>query len=274
MSTLTQSPYPPKQVKTINNLKLTKLTFTLTFTKDTRLPRFIGNTIRGALGQALYTHYPHVFKQIFKVESSISVPNPIIISVLYPSKALYTAGETLSFHITLPGIASTFEDSVIGAASHMLNGKLASTQLTRHQQAYSLEWTDEGAKHLPPCENLMVNFLTPTEILVNGQPPTQLDFSTFIDRVFTRISGAIDNYTQHEFLVPYSLVSNKPHIRAQCNLKPAILQTSNQPILGFIGTVQYSGDLTRYLPYVDLCSQLNVGKKTSRGCGEYSFEIG
>ncbi|MDR0221894.1 MAG: CRISPR system precrRNA processing endoribonuclease RAMP protein Cas6, partial [Lachnospiraceae bacterium] len=42
---------------------------------------------------------------------------------------------------------------------------------------------------------------------------------------------------------------------------------------GFVGTVSYFGDVTRYLPYIDLGSQIHIGKKTTRACGEYVFEI-
>lgn len=257
----------------INTLKLTKLAFTLTFAQDTHLPQFIGNTIRGALGQALYTHHPHAFNHVFKVGAAKSIPNPIAISAPYPSQTQYRTGDTLTFFVTLMGTACAFEQTIIDAAQLMCNGRLASATLTNCLQVYSLTWSDMGAAHIPPCNKLSIHFLTPTEILASGKFHNQLDFSTFIDRVFLRICNVIDTYGESEFTLPYNLVIDKPHVHTTCQLQVVKFQTNNQPITGFLGTVQFEGDLTRYLPYIDLASQIHIGKKTTRGCGQFSFEI-
>ena len=197
----------------------------------------------------------------------------MVISAPYPSKMHYTAGENLSFSITLLGAACDFEHSIAGAAKLMCNGKLEAAKLISCKQSYNIKWTDAGASKLSPCNNLTINFLTPTEILENGKPPTQLDFATFVDRVFVRIAGVIDNHGEGEFTIPYRLMYNKPYVKTESNLQAVKLQTSGQPITGFVGKVQYTGNITRYLPYIDLCSQIHVGKKTSRSCGKYIFEI-
>ena len=210
---------------------------------------------------------------MFKVESDISAPNPFVISVPYPSKKIYNPDETLSFNITLMGSACGFKQSIIDAAGLMFAGKFASAKLTNYQQIYKQNWTDEGAEHIAPCDKLIINFSTPTEIFINRQLPTQLDFATFIDRIFVRISGILDNYGENEFTIPYNLAYNKPFVMAECNLQSIHFKTNNQPITGLLGQVQYYGNVTRYLPYIDLGSQLHIGKKTSRACGEYSFKI-
>ena len=208
---------------------------------------------------------------MFKVESDKSVPNPFVISVPYPSSRTYTPDESLSFTITLLGSACDFEQAIIDTASLMFSGKLATAKLAACQQLYNLEWTDEGSQHISPCDKITINFLTPTEIFVNGQLPEQLDFSTFIDRIFVRISGVMDNHGESEFIIPYNLAYNKPFVKAECKLHSTHFKTNNQPITGLLGQVQYYWDITRYLPYIDLGSQIHIGKKTSRSCGEYSF---
>jgi len=229
--------------------------------------------IRGALGQSLYKNYPHVYENMMKVDRPNSTPNPFVISAPYPSKRSYAAGETLSFYVTLLGSAYVFEQNVLDAAAYMCEGKLSATQLTGFEQIYNMEWTDEGAAHIPMCEALRVNFISPTEIFIQKQLATQLDFSTFVDRVFLRIAGIIDSYGESEFVVPYHLIYAKPYIETACDFQVVKFQAGGQPITGFLGQVQYLGDVTRYLPYVDLCSQIHVGKKTTRACGEYRFEI-
>jgi len=257
----------------INKLKLTKLQFIISFTQNTYLPKFIGNTIRGALGQVLYLHYPQVFSYVFKAKNAESIPNPIAISVPYPSKMRYAQGETLSFNITLLGTACAFEQDIINAAKLMCNGKLANAKIIDHQQIYSLDWSDEGVEHIPICNHLSINFITPTEILSSGKPSNTLDFATFIDRAFLRISRVIDSYGESEFTIPYRLIDRKPHVKTECKLKPVNFHTNKQPIFGVLGQVSFTGNVTRYLPYIDLVSQIHIGKKTSRGCGQYTFEI-
>jgi hypothetical protein len=42
---------------------------------------------------------------------------------------------------------------------------------------------------------------------------------------------------------------------------------------GFIGEVEFSGDLTEFLPYLTMGEYLHVGKKTSYGLGKYNIEV-
>ena len=257
----------------INRLQLTKLKFTLKFTQTTYLLPFIGNTLRGALGQSLYKNFPYAYQNILKVDRGQSIPNPFVISVPYPSKGTYLAGETLSFYVTLFGSACALEQNLIDAAKMICEGKLTNTQLIESQQVYSRPWSDDGAKHIPSCNMLTIDFLTPTEIYVKSQLAKQVEFTTFMDRLFGRISGILDNYSENEFILPYSLIANKPLVRSEYDLHVVKLRTGEQPIAGFCGQVRYYGDVTRYLPYIDLGSQIHIGKKTTRSCGQYVFSI-
>ena len=110
-------------------------------------------------------------------------------------------------------------------------------------------------------------------MLSGKQPVLNPDFATFVDRLFWRISAICDNYGESEFVVPYSLIARKPLVRAEYSLEQVSINSNNQPINGFIGKVSYSGDIVRYLPYIDLGSQMHIGKKTTRSCGEYTFEV-
>ncbi|MDR1193119.1 MAG: CRISPR system precrRNA processing endoribonuclease RAMP protein Cas6 [Peptococcaceae bacterium] len=155
----------------------------------------------------------------------------------------------------------------------MCAGKLSNCVLEGGGLDYDRMWSDNGAETIPRCEELTINFLTPTEILSGKEPIREVDFNTLIDSLFGRIGGIIDNYTEGEFVIPYSLFARRPFVKAEYNLRPINFQTSGQPIYGFLGAVRYLGDVTRYLPYIDLGSQIHMGKKTTRACGEYSFEI-
>ena len=178
----------------------------------------------------------------------------------------------LDFYIILCGSACIFEDAVLNAAQSLCAGKLKHAQLVSAGCEYAREWTDRGAETIAQCDTLTVHFMSPTEIRSGGSAVAEIDFALFIDSLFGRISGIIDNYTDSEFILPYRLVERKPFVQADYDLRRVRFSTGGQPIDGVIGKVRYFGDITRYLPYIDLGTQLHIGKKTTRGCGEYYFE--
>ena len=257
----------------MNKLKLCKHKFTLRFTADTILPPFVGNTIRGAFGQSLCDNFPDVCEQVFKIGDTESVPNPFVVSMPYPGKGGYRTGDTLDFAITLFGAACVYESEILSAVRLMCRGKLSSSEIINSEQVYIREWSDDGAETIPYADALTVRFLTPTEILSSKVPVAELDFKKYIDSLFGRIAGVIDRYTEDKFTIPYRFVANIPFVKAEYRLKPIRFKTSGQPINGFVGSIRYFGDITRYLPYIDLGSQIHIGKKTTRSCGEYSYKI-
>ena len=154
----------------------------------------------------------------------------------------------------------------------MCNGKLANTALIEARREYSREWSDSNADTIPRSDGLTLNFITPTELLSRKQPVYEPDFSFFADSLFGRISAIIENYSDSDFIVPYSLIAKKPLINAKYDLRRIHINSANDPVNGFVGKIRYTGEVTRYLPYIDLGTQLHLGKKTTRSCGEFTFE--
>jgi hypothetical protein len=262
-----------KDENVYNRLSISILHFSLIFQKETRLPQFIGNTIRGALGQSLHENVANAYNAVFKVSRSDSVPNPFVISAPYPSKCVYKPGDSLKFDITLFGAACDYADDIIAAAILMGKGKFADTEIDLIGSEPFLEWSDTGAEAIPSCSKITLDFITPTTLLSGGKPIYAPDFALLLDSLFGRISAIIDNYGESEFIVPYSLFAKKPFIKTEYDLKQVRINSNSQPINGFTGKVKFCGDVTRYLPYIDLGSQLHIGKKTTRSCGEYIFKM-
>ena len=271
-----------------NILQIVKLGFTLGFRAGSRLPSFVGNTIRGAFGASLSRQCCVMEKlrcdncdaletcaygSMFKVQNEESVPNPYVISAPYPSKGDYGADDTLDFSISLFGTAHRFENDVIRAAESMCNGTLRNAVLEDSWQEYNREWSDSGAESIEFCDVLDIRFLAPAELRSKGEALKEISFEQLIDSLFGRIADIIDNYTNSEFVLPYSLLERKPYVKAESQLESFSFSTNSQPIEAVMGSVRYFGDVTRYLPYIDLGTQLHIGKKTTRGCGEYTFMI-
>ncbi|MEW6667561.1 MAG: CRISPR system precrRNA processing endoribonuclease RAMP protein Cas6 [Thermodesulfobacteriota bacterium] len=43
---------------------------------------------------------------------------------------------------------------------------------------------------------------------------------------------------------------------------------------GIVGTVAYEGALAEYLPLIDFCAKVHLGKQTSFGLGKIAWEPG
>ncbi|MDR1482969.1 MAG: hypothetical protein LBI74_10110 [Synergistaceae bacterium] len=272
----------------MNSLMMTKLLFRARFTVDAYLPPFLGNSLRGALGRALvrgncaynepvcevcpeHCVYGEVFKSRAQVKSLDSVPNPFVIDVPYPAREQHKAGENLNFSITLFGTAIRHREEISAAAGEMFRGRLKCLRLDEAKEEYGREWSDSGS--LPFSESLKVELLTPLVLLTGKTPVTEIGFDLFADSLFNRAAGIIDVYGGSEFVLPYALTHRKPKIICENNLRVVKIKQENQPIVGLMGTLRFFGDVTRYLPYVGLCSEIHFGKMTTRGCGKFRYGI-
>jgi hypothetical protein len=256
-----------------NTLRLLKRQFLLRFTADTVLPYFVGNTIRGAIGASFDRMGSSAYKQMFKVNSANSIPNPYTISVSYPSKGSYQKGDGMWFSVTLFGNACDLDGEVGKAVKNMCGGKLENCFLERDELLYDSVWSDGISGNIPHADCVTIHFLTPTEVVSSQKSVKEMDWNMFMDLLFGRICDVIGNYTDEEFVLPYALVARRPQVLAEYRLKAIRFQTNGQPIHGIMGSIRYTGDVTRYLPYIDLGSHLHIGKKTTRACGEYRYEI-
>lgn len=245
----------------------------------------MGNTLRGALGISLFRNHckldnpqcdsckdggscPYV--AVFKTKNQESIPNPYVISVSYPGKSNYQSGEFLIFSITLFGAAVCYEDDIIEAIEKMSIGKIENTTIEL-LELRRREWHDDVAPK--DADSLRLDFITPTEIYCNKKMVTELDFFTFRDSLFRRLAGVINHYGEREFVLPYQLMTEKPRIETISSLNERRFYTSQQPINGVVGSVRYFGEISRYLPYIELGKQLHLGKKTTRSCGQYDYII-
>ena len=107
---------------------------------------------------------------------------------------------------------------------------------------------------------IKVKFLSP--LLLKEDVTKEWKFEDFIDAVFYRIGSIIDLYEDCRFCVIYGLLCRKPYIKTEI-----ISLKDNKP--EFI----IEGDLKRYLSYIEMGSNLHIGKKTTYGFGQYEYEI-
>ena len=295
-----------------NTLKITRLVFEAEVLWDVTLPGFIGNTIRGALGRPMANMfckksepdccdcparsdcvYGSLFKSAARSAEFPSCPNPFVIDAPERAGRCYTKGEIFRFEMMLFGTGIRWFGQVAASANAMfaenfagyqnafrliriLDGK--SGRVLFENGAVSGEpvpaiWSDQHAGLIDPVTSLRITFITPAQILRNGELVETPDFAVFIDSLFARIGAMIDIYGENEFVLPYGLTHRKPLIQAEFDLRKVMIEQKDRHIEGILGGILYSGSLTRYVPYIDLGSQIHIGKKTTHGCGKYTLEL-
>ena len=297
----------------MNKLRLIRLGFEVKVLTTTCLPGYLGNTIRGALGSSLVRlHclktdkascekcnrietciYSNVFKSLYKDAEFTSVPNPYIIEVSERKKREYTAGESIYFAIVLFGEATKYIEEFVNGVKHMMardfGGVSNKFELSKVFEEYTnslifegntflhlpepVVWTDRGADAIPKVTELKIQFVTPIQILQKSHLIKEIEFDVFIDSLMSRIASIVDLYEEEEFVIPYRLICRKPWIKADMKLKEKAIRQERGVAKGMVGHVRYSGEITRYMPYIDLGQQLHVGKLTTRGFGQYRFSF-
>lgn len=97
-------------------------------------------------------------------------------------------------------------------------------------------------------------------IMKDPEVPKRIDFVAFMDAVMLRIASIADIYGEQSFVVPYGLLFRKPKVEAT-------------PAKGRHLCVVFRGPIQKYLPYIELGSQLHIGKKSTYGFGEYEYQV-
>jgi len=291
----------------MNQLQMVRIDFEAAVLRDVQLPGFLGNTLRGCLGRALLREncvaaapdcetcsrredcvYPNIFKVAQSTAEFPTMPAPFVIRAPEFGKRQWLAGEALVFSIILFGTAVRRSAEVVRAASAIFEGRFAQTEgafalqtvrdgFNGQRNPSDLQvavWSDAGAMDIPPAQAVKIRILSPVQIYHAHFVADKPDFSLFMDSLFARIAAMIDLFGEGEFTLPYALLCRKPQVTAQFSTRRVLIpQNHGQRVDGILGEILYEGEITRHLPYLDLGTQLHIGKKTTRGCGQFEIEI-
>ena len=295
----------------MNTLAILTLNFQAQAQRDILLPGYLGNTIRGALGTTLSrTHCRKntlacnscdfsadcVYRQVFKMPDMLpgfsSVPNPFVIKAPKDNKRRYTTGEMMGFSIVLFGRAIGWWREIAEAMENSFKGRFGG-----HMNAFKLTdiydddnnnifcnghfgdtpqisvWSDETDETLPDVSAVGITFMTPTEIRHKDTLVIEPGFNLFINNLINRISLIIDIYGDKDFTITYRLLGRKPYVSSNFATILTSIDQEKFYIEGIIGKLTFEGELSDYLPYLALGTKLHIGKKTTRGCGEYELDL-
>ena len=131
-----------------------------------------------------------------------------------------------------------------------------------------------------PINTLRVTFLTPTELKAGGELINRPEFPVLLRRLRDRISNLRLLYQGGPLEVDFAAIgiaAEEVRISRSSLRRVEVERFSartgrSHPLGGFVGSVEYEGDLARFLPYLRAGEWSGVGRQTVWGKGLFRLE--
>jgi len=235
-----------------------------------------GNLLRGAFGSALYS--TSAYRRIFAPVSTrgpsglVHPPRPFVFRVSHLAGRTLAPGEMFCFDINFFTARESTADFLAGAFTGFAKAELDSVEAAA-RISLALEPRAESV------HQLHVAFLTPTQLQRESNASTRAaepDFSVLFARARDRVSTLRSLYGPGPLDIDFRAMGHRARaIRiAKCDLRrvSAVRRSrrtgQSHSIGGFVGQVEYQGDLTEFLPILEAARWTGVGRHCVWGNGE------
>ncbi len=231
---------------------------------------------RGQFGKMLHRRDAAMYARFFAPVRETGVPSglhdpprPFVLRVRH------LEGATLkSFHIGL-NVFETNEADLVHV--YQAIGDLASESL--RAEFHGIEGSDILRMPLigvRPAGRVRVTFLSPTELKGQNNP----EFGPMFPRIRDRISTLRALYGAGPLEIDFKAMGERAAaIRmTHCEMYPVASERTSHgtgqrhPLGGFVGFAEYEGDLTEFIPYLEIAGYTGVGRQTVWGKGEIAVE--
>ncbi len=225
-------------------------------------PTPASNRLRGALGFLLDEH-------LFRPQSGVGPsgfhdpPRPFALRASQLDGAAVEAGGVVSFELMV----------------FWLNPQPFHEAIARLDWAELDDWSERVHEHTldpaPPCRAARVSFLTPTELKPAPLPGESPEFATLISRIRDRIAalrlfygpGPLDADFRGMAERAASVRTAGARIEHVTSSRTSRRSGQSHPLGGFIGSVDYEGELAEFLPWLQAGCASGVGRQTVWGKG-------
>jgi hypothetical protein len=248
-------------------------------------PAFLtGNVFRGALGSFLRSANPSAYHVLFgsAEPDGTTPPRPFALRCRNLDGGNYSTGEIFSVQLNLFLPNLELLASLTAAFTAMGDSGFGPTR----SRAALMSGPDH-IRHVirldEPFEQareIKVHFQTPTELKSNGEVGAPGSFSVLFARAYERLYRLTTRYGFGNVAVSRKAFREQAGsvVLRSANLQPVEVSRrgtrlgQTHPVGGFIGFVQYSGDLGPFLPVLRAASFTGIGRHTVWGNGEISTE--
>ena len=251
--------------------------------------------------------YPYIFDTPVPEDSTRmrkyqTVPHPFVIEPPLETRELYKRNEPLTFRLTLIGKAVEYLPYFIYTFERLGRER----GIGRGRGRFEVEgvtWIDsegiekeiyDGQKKvlsnsfrpltildLPLIHSdlITIHYLTPTRITYEGQLHTAPEFHVIIRNLLRRLSNLAYFHCGGEFTLDFKgIIEKSKEIETRDGdvhwhdwERYSARQDTRMKMGGFIGKVEYRGQLAEFLPLLRLGERLHVGKGTGFGLGRYEI---
>ncbi len=232
-------------------------------------------------------------------------PHPFVIEPPLTIKTHFPAGSAFDFTLLLMGEANTWLPYFIYAFEQM--GQIGiGKKLNTHRGRFSLEkvqsndgviYSSDDHKLTPtPVKKLGLKSLesfhgqdlclkltleTPLRLKFENKLQADLPFHLLVRAMLRRISSLMNVYGDGEPALDYpGLVKKAETVKTiETNLswydwqRYSFRQDEKMLMGGMTGSVTYEGPIDEYLPLIEFCEQVHLGKQTTFGLGKIKAEL-
>jgi CRISPR-associated endoribonuclease Cas6 len=228
------------------------------------------NLFRGQFGKILYRRDPVAYARLFEPVRDAGVPSglrdpprPFVLRVRH------LEGATLErFQVGL-NVFETNHPEIVDAMEE-LGRESFRAELVRVEGQDVLRLPLAATR---PARRVRVHFLSPTELKNAGRP----EFGPLFSRIRDRIGALRMLYGPGPLEIDFKAMGERARaIRmTRCDVRHTEVNRSTgqrHPLGGFTGIAEYEGDLTEFIPYLEIAGYTGVGRQTVWGKGEISIE--
>lgn len=232
-------------------------------------------------------------------------PHPFVIEPPLETETCLSKGAAFNFHLllfgdtnlNLPYFIYAFEQIGQTGIGKRINGKRGRFTLeevrTETEPIYS--GTDNKLRlgeafnkisiKAPECSSenlsrLTLHMITPMRLKFENRLKAELPFHILVRAMLRRVSSLFESYGDGEPDLDYRGLVKKAedvrivedHLQWYDWKRYSFRQEQAMLMGGIVGSVTYEGMLGEFMPLVDFCSQVHLGKQTSFGLGKFEAE--
>ena len=235
----------------------------------------------------------------------VAAPHPFVIEPPLTMETRFSEGSSFDFHLLLFGKANhnlpyfiyAFEQMGKIGIGKRINGKRGHFSLEEvkadDRSIYSS--ADQTLKELNPfllalkdaedypqsTFRLRLNMITPLRLKFENHLKADLPFHVLVRAMLRRMSSLYNFYGDGEPSLDYrGLVKKAKEVKIVDDdlswfdwRRYSFRQDKAMLMGGMVGSVTYEGDMDEYMPLIEFCSKVHLGKQTSFGLGKIQAEI-
>lgn len=270
--------------------------------ESAQLPYYLGSTLRGVIGHTLQQDkeaYDYLYRNYVLSDYKMDIVNPYIIIPPPQGQCDYTKGSELEFEIILLGDAQRYTVSVIKALNkiHKLGlGVMRSPFVLKkvlHKQDQRIIWQDgyfnsnairqEELPYLCLSDVIKVTLQihTPLRIRRKGNILLKIDFPTIFRNIASRMEELTKRYggwvdkeeIARLMILSQDIIVVREELRLEALKRYSNRQGKTMDLSGVLGSIEFEGDITPFVPWLYAIQRLHIGRNTTFGMGNITVEF-